>query len=161
MLPPQTSRTEPVVTKDAAAEDERTATDHQLNESPVNTSFSSSSVVDDDEKDTQSPRQRQNDKTPEENALTRQLLGLPARTTSPRKRKSSTVIRRNGSSSQFSDSRSGSKTSATTSERQRKKETAAAAGGKTATQKSVLRSKIAFFLFLVTVAAVAGGKIVE
>ena len=60
---------------------------------------------------------------------------------------------RNGSNSQLSGTRSGSKSSGS-NERQRKKEAAV----KTATQKSVLRSKMVFFMFLLTVAAVAGGK---
>ena len=74
--------------------------------------------------------------------------GLLATSTSPRKRHE---IRRGASS--YQETKSETKSSAS-SDRQRKK----AAVGKTATQKSVLRSKMAFFLFLVTVAAVAGGK---
>lgn len=63
------------------------------------------------------------------------------------------ISSRNGSTSQLSGSRSGSKSSGS-NERQRKKEAVV----KTATQKSVLRSKMVFFMFLLTVAAVAGGK---
>ena len=170
MLPPP--KTGPAVTKDADAEDERVivtalfktsspvdtnqpsiakSESQIMNESPVNTSSSSSSVVDNDEKDMQSPRLRDNDKG---KALVQPSSSGLLATTSPRKRKSSTVIRRDASSNQFSETKSESKSSASSSERQRKK----AATGKTATQKSVLRSKIAFFMFLVTVAAVAGGK---
>lgn len=54
---------------------------------------------------------------------------------------------RNGSTSQLSGSKSSG-----SNERQRKKEAVV----KTATQKSVLRSKMVFFMFLLTVAAVAG-----
>lgn len=59
------------------------------------------------------------------------------------------ISSRNGSTSQLSGSKSSG-----SNERQRKKEAVV----KTATQKSVLRSKMVFFMFLLTVAAVAGGK---
>ena len=181
-LPPPT--TEPAVTaKDAAAEDERASatalfftpslvdakqpiaekSGSLLNETAVNTSSSS-----DDVKSTQSRRHAPNHQADvvEGDALARPP-DLPARTsptTGPRRRRiiyqgddngKSATIRRS-SSTQFSESRSGSKTSGSTERCQRKKESA----GKTATQKSVLMSKMAFFMFLVTVAAVAGGKVV-
>ena len=159
MLPPPTPTTEPAVTKDAFAEDERaTATAQRLtNESAINTSSSSSSssvIIVNDEKTAESPTlMKDTDNTTNKGKALVQpsSSGLLATATSPRKLHE---IRRYASS--YQETKSESKSSAS-SDRQRKK----AAAGKTATQKSVLRSKMAFFLFLVTVAAVAGGKAME